>query len=84
MKISNAFLIELDAYPPQTVPRPQRPDELPPGMAMVSFTVPTLEGVTLPWLVAPKARTEAPYGGRKTALLRGAAGELIELVATDR
>jgi catechol 2,3-dioxygenase-like lactoylglutathione lyase family enzyme len=79
--ISPGFAIELDGYPPPATTRPQRRGDLPPGMAIVSFAVPQLDGVSLPWVAAPKAQSAAPYGGRKSALLRGAAGELIELIA---
>jgi hypothetical protein len=74
------FLIELDEYPRVTQPRPQRAGDLPPGMAIVSFSVESLGDRKLPWVVAPKARREAPYDGKRAGLLRGAAGELIEIV----
>lgn len=63
--------IELDGYPPQTRPRALSPGDLPPGMAMVSFDVPSLSGSTAPALL--------PSGGRSRTLM-GAAGEWIELV----
>ncbi len=70
-------LIELDQYPPQAVVRPQRAGELPPGLAMVSFVVDSLAGF------AATVLPEAPYHGRRAAMLRGAAGELIELIERD-
>jgi hypothetical protein len=82
VKVSDGFAIELDEYPASTTPRPVRPEDLPPGIAMVSFAVDRLEGLELPWIVAPGTRHEAPYEGARSALLRGAAGELIELIAT--
>jgi catechol 2,3-dioxygenase-like lactoylglutathione lyase family enzyme len=78
--ISPGFLIELDEYPSLTVPRPSRDGDLPPGMAMVSFAVADLDARQLPWRVAPAARAEAPYGGRRAGVLAGAAGEWIELI----
>lgn len=78
--ISPAFLIELDEYPPVTTPRPRRPNDLPPGMAMVSFTVDDLGARSLAWHAAPVARHEAPYHGRRAGIVLGAAGEWIELV----
>ena len=81
-RVSSSFVIEIDEYPAITTPRPQRKDDLPPGMAMVTFGIETFRGVELPWLVPPRVRPESPYSGRMAALVRGAAGELIELVAT--
>lgn len=49
-------------------------------MAMVSFVVESLDARALPWTVAPRVRTEAPYDGRRAGVLVGAAGEWIELV----
>ena len=34
----------------------------------------------LPWLVAPASRPEAPYDGRRAGLLRGGAGEWLEII----
>lgn len=79
--ISPGFLIELDEYPDVTVPRPRREGDLPPGMAMVSFTVAELDTLTdATWRAAPKTRDELPYNGRRAGLMVGAAGEWIELV----
>jgi catechol 2,3-dioxygenase-like lactoylglutathione lyase family enzyme len=75
-----SFLIELDEYPPAATPRPQRPGELPPGMSMVSFSVESLDGLDLEFLAPPRPIAVAPYNGRRTAVMRGAAGEYIELV----
>ncbi len=83
-KVSSSFAIEFDEYPPSTVPRPQRPGDLPPGMAMVSFAVDSLDGLNLPWLVPPGVRHEGFYRGGRSALVRGPAGELIELIEAPR
>jgi catechol 2,3-dioxygenase-like lactoylglutathione lyase family enzyme len=74
------FLIELDEYPSAATPRPQRPGELPPGMSMVSFSVKSLDALELEFLAQPRRIEAAPYDGRRTALMRGAAGEYIELI----
>lgn len=79
-RLPKNFLIEIDEYPRAAQPRPQLAGELPPGMALVSFAVESLGARALPWIVAPQARTAAPYSGREVGLLRGAAGELIEVV----
>lgn len=73
VKVGGGTLLELDAYPATTRPREVAPGELPPGMAIVTLQVDRLP----PRLAAASYETEA--GGR-AALLRGRAGELIELV----
>jgi len=78
--ISAGFLIELDEYPPVTGPRPRRSGDLPPGMAMVSFSVNTLGAAALDWHAPPTVRDEPPYHGRRAGIVVGAAGEWIELV----
>lgn len=80
VNFSTGFAIELDEYPPMARPRPRRDGDLPPGMAMVSFTVPSLDARALPWAVPPALRPEPPYSDRRAGLLIGAAGEWIELV----
>ena len=78
--ISPGFLIELDEYPPVTTSRPRRAGDLPPGMAMVSFTVDELREDALDWYAKPTSRSEAPYHGRRAGIVLGAAGEWVELV----
>jgi catechol 2,3-dioxygenase-like lactoylglutathione lyase family enzyme len=80
VRFPSSFLIELDEYPPAARARPSIAGELPPGMALVSFVFDALPDRQFPWIVAPQTRWAAPYLGRKVGLLRGAAGELIELV----
>ena len=81
--ISPGFLIELDEYPPITVPRPLRMGDLPPGMAMVSFASSAFDARALPWVRPPSAGPQdALYSGRRVGVVRGAAGEWIELVET--
>lgn len=73
-------LIELDQYPPQATGRQQCEGELPPGLAMVSFSVESLSGLA----ATPLALAEAFYAGCRAVVLTGAAGELIELVEAVR
>ena len=82
VNFSTGFAIELDEYPSLARPRPRHEGDLPPGMALVSFAVRSLDARTLPWAVPPTARAEAPYDGRRAGVLVGAAGEWIELVET--
>ncbi len=79
-RLPKNFLVELDEYPAVTTPRPMRTGELPPGMAIVSFSANVPADAKLPWVVTPAVSREAPYSGRHVGLVRGGAGELIELV----
>lgn len=82
--LSPGYALELDEYPRTATPRPQRPGDLPPGLAMVSFLGdPSAAGTGshgLPWLATPTTRSEAPYDGRRVGLMCGAAGEWLEIV----
>jgi catechol 2,3-dioxygenase-like lactoylglutathione lyase family enzyme len=78
--ISPGFLIELDEYPTAARPRPIRAGDLPPGMAIVSFAVSSLDARALPWAVPPARRAGSLYGGRRSGTVHGAAGEWIELI----
>ena len=81
-RLPQRFLIEVDEYPAAAGAPVVPPGELPAGMALVSFSVPTLE----PWLDAlvapPRSIAEPPYAGRRVGVLRGLSGEHIELVET--
>lgn len=71
---------EIDEYPPAATARPVPPGELPPGNAMVSFVVESLDAIGVP-LLGPPTRGEGPlYGGRRIGCVRGTAGEYIELI----
>ena len=78
-QLSDRFLIELDEYPDAAQPARPPAGSLPPGIAMVTFEVDEWRP-DLPWLAAPSPRAGFPYGGRRAGVLRGAAGEYIELV----
>lgn len=71
---------EIDQYPAAATPRPAAPGELPPGNAMVSFIVGSLDKVRAPFVAPPAVQAGALYGGRRSACVTGAAGELIELI----
>lgn len=78
-QLSDRFLLELDEYPAAARPARSAAGALPPGIAMVTFEVDEWRP-DLPWLAAPGSRASFPYGGRRAGVLRGAAGEYIELV----
>ena len=72
--------VEIDQYPPQAGARTPAPGHLPPAMAMVSFAVPDL-GPHLSHALGPVIqRDEPPYHGRRALVIRGRAGELVELI----
>ena len=78
--ISPGFAIELDQYPAAATVRPTRRGDLPPGMAMISFTASGLDTAALKWIVPLAVRPEAPYRGRRSGMVQGAAGEWLELI----
>lgn len=75
-----SFLVEMDQYPPSTGPRPRRPGHLPRGMAMVSFRVESLEGLPVPTRAPAEHLPGLACGGRRVAVIEGAAGEWLELI----
>jgi hypothetical protein len=79
VKLPGGSLIELDAYPAVTRPRATAPGELPPGMAIVTFTCDGLRRCARAAPVAAGLLRGVGVG----AMLKGAAGELIELVEAD-
>jgi catechol 2,3-dioxygenase-like lactoylglutathione lyase family enzyme len=81
--ISPGFLIELDEYPAAAIPRPVRDGDLPPGMAMVSFSVRSLDARPLEWRVAPGPRSGLPYRGQRSGVVQGPAGEWLELIEAE-
>ncbi len=78
VRLPEGTLVELDAYPKSATPRATVDGELAPGMAMVSFDV---EALGAHDFIGPAARGPAVPGGGAAACLRGAAGEVIELIA---
>jgi len=81
-RLSDRFLIELDEYPATVGARPMTEGKLPPGVAMVSFTVDDLDALTVGLRAAPGNISGHPYRGRRSAVTVGPAGEWIELIET--
>lgn len=73
-------IVEIDDYPAQTRDRPARPGRLPPGNALVTLAVDSLDALPLDFIGAPFTPPGAAYDGRRAATVRGPAGELLELV----
>lgn len=76
-------IVEVDEYPPAARPRPVLPGLLPPGNAIVTLTVRSLDACSCDWITPPHQPGDAPYLGRWSATTRGPAGELLELVEAD-
>lgn len=84
IRITDELVIEFDKYPEAATTRPHRHKMLPPGMAMVTITVDNLDDFKGLWLSDPIQLKQLPYGGRRTATIKGVADELIELVEQKR
>jgi catechol 2,3-dioxygenase-like lactoylglutathione lyase family enzyme len=82
-EISSAFLIEFDEYPDTVKPRPVRSGDLPPGTAMVSFYVDSLDLIDVTWNAPPEPISEFPYSGRRVGVTVGPAGEWLELIESE-
>ena len=74
------FMVELDDYPDQTLPRRRAPGALPIGWAMVTFTAPELDDLAVNWRSPPRPLAGQPYRGRMTGVTVGPAGEWIEVI----
>jgi hypothetical protein len=72
--------LELDGYPSPTGPRPRHHGQLPPGVAMASFTVKSLDKLKVQFLAAPASHKDLGYDGRRAACVVGPGGEIIELI----
>jgi len=78
VRLPEGTLVELDQYPASARRRGCAIGKLPPGMAVVTFAVASL--ADQPFISAP-VECELPGIGGLSACLRGATGELIEIVA---
>jgi catechol 2,3-dioxygenase-like lactoylglutathione lyase family enzyme len=83
-RISEEFAIEIDGYPAEATTRAQRFGELPPSMSMVGFEVDSLHGLEKHMVAPARTISSAPYNGRTIAVLRGPAGELIEVIESQK
>ena len=82
VRLPERFLIEVDEYPSAAPPRTAVDGELPSGMAMVSFEVPSLVPYAGQLLAPPTALAGTPYAGRRAGVMLGPGGEHIELIET--
>lgn len=73
-------IVEVDDYPAEATARARHEGMLPPGNALVSLAVESLDAIALKWIAEPRIRSEAPYNGRRSASTQGPAGEILELI----
>jgi catechol 2,3-dioxygenase-like lactoylglutathione lyase family enzyme len=73
-------IVEVDDYPEAASERLREPGRLPPGNALVSLAVESLDACRCDWIVPPSVQAGPLYAGRRSATTVGAAGELIELL----
>ena len=71
-------IVEVDDYPQAATPRARHKDMLPPGNALVTLAVESLENCTANWITPPTVRKGALYEGRRSATAIGTGGELVE------
>ena len=81
VQLGGGTKLELDSYPRVAGPRPRPPGGLPPGMAIVSFEARAFDRLAGKMAAPPlAAELPGPFQGRRTGVITGAAGELIELI----
>lgn len=76
----NTAVLQVDQYPDMAIQRKISPGYLPPNVSMVSFVVSSLDQVKADFLSDAVCSNDKPYNGRASAVIRGKAGELMELV----
>jgi catechol 2,3-dioxygenase-like lactoylglutathione lyase family enzyme len=80
IRMAGKSTLELDHFPEGARHREVKPGEIPPGIAILSLEVDSLDKVDLPFR-GPIIQKEGPlYRGRRAATIVGSAGEWIELV----
>lgn len=72
--------IEIDRYPPAAKQRPRADGQLPPGVAMATFSVDDLDAINVKYITPPAKL----YGPMRAATIVGPTGELVELFEEKR
>ena len=72
--------LEVDQYPSNATPRPQDEGMMAPGASLGSFLHPDFESIKGEWTLEPKVRDGAIYGGKRSGVLKGPDGLLVEVV----
>ncbi len=73
-------IVEVDDYPPAATQRARHAGHLPPGNALVTLAVQSLDACSAQWITSPAPREGVLYEGRRAATAIGAGGELVEVV----
>jgi catechol 2,3-dioxygenase-like lactoylglutathione lyase family enzyme len=73
-------ILEVDDYPEAATVRPRAAGCLPPGNALVTLAVNSLDAVKADFIQPPAVRGGAIYADKRSATVVGMAGELLELV----
>jgi hypothetical protein len=76
------YMIELDELPESIPPRTVVAGHLPPGVAIVGFNSTGIDE-DVAWVSEPRKLAEFPYKGQSAGIIRGPAGELIEVILND-
>jgi len=76
---SDVFL-EVDQLPAGATKRPQHPGHLPPGVAMTTLSIPSLERIRAPFLTPPTVHDGEIYAGRRSATVLDPDGARLELL----
>ncbi len=77
-------IVEVDDYPAEATERQGDPQSLPPGNAMIALAVDDLDALDVAFFTAPAVHDGPLYGGRRSATVKGLAGERIELIEIGR
>lgn len=73
-------IVEIDDYPAIATARARTQEMLPPGNALVTLAVESLDRTGLDFITPPVVREGPFYAGRRAGAVVGPAGELLELV----
>lgn len=84
--LAGKSLVEIDDHPEEWNDERPPAGDLKAGVALVTWEVDSLDAPTVRPLLPgePEVRDEPPYHGRRTAVVEGAAGELLELVERSK
>lgn len=80
IRLADKAALELDDFPKGAKHREVREGEIPPGIALLSLEVDSLDKVDLPFRGEIIQREGPLYRGRRAATIVGSAGEWIELI----
>ena len=80
LKRGDEVFLQADQMPPQAVRRPKLPGMLPPGIAMTTLSVESLDAVAHACIEAPARQEGLLYDGCRSAVLADPDGTLYELL----